>query len=94
MPRQNRRRDPAPLRGIGGSAPRRESWQGVDHLVRSVPGASATKTYRCPGCAQLVPVGTPHVVAWPDDVSVGGGAEERRHWHTACWAARDRRPPR
>ena len=31
-----------------------------------MPGAAATKAYRCPGCNQLIPPATPHVVAWPD----------------------------
>jgi hypothetical protein len=32
-------------------------------------------------------------VAWPVIASVFGaaGVEERRHWHTPCWQARDRR---
>jgi len=40
--------------------------------------------------------GTPHVVAWPADgarMAGGVGVEERRHWHTACWANRLRRGP-
>ena len=45
------------------------------------------RLYRCPGCAQDV-VAVPHVVAWPE-----GRADERRHWHTPCWAARGRRGP-
>ena len=59
-------------------------------VVRSVPGANAGKPYRCPGCSQVVPPGTPHVVVWPADPgwSVANGVEERRHWHTACWARR------
>jgi hypothetical protein len=92
VPRQNRRypdgRRPAiPL----GGAERREDWRGETYAVRPVPGMSATKPYRCPGCDQLVAIGTPHVVVWrADDL----GAENRRHWHTACWAARHRRGPR
>jgi len=35
-------------------------------------------------------------VAWPLVPSLGAGPgatglDERRHWHNACWAARDRR---
>jgi hypothetical protein len=37
----------------------------------------------------VIPPATPHVVAWPSDI----GIDERRHWHTACWKARDRRGP-
>jgi hypothetical protein len=38
---------------------------------------------------------TPHTVAWPVLPSTfardASGLDERRHWHTACWRARDRR---
>ncbi|WP_419997891.1 ATP/GTP-binding protein [Streptomyces boninensis] len=79
-------------------AERRESWQGEDWLVRSVggsggaggPGGPGGKSYRCPGCDQEVAGGTPHVVAWPEHA----GADDRRHWHTACWRARERRGAR
>jgi hypothetical protein len=63
-------------------------WAGADYAVRPVTGAATGKTYRCPGCDHEIRPGTPHVVAWP----VGDpGAAYRRHWHTACWEARDRR---
>jgi hypothetical protein len=66
-------------------------------VVRPMPG-TAGKTYRCPGCDQEIRPGTPHVVAWPVDSAMlladgSGGAGERRHWHTSCWHARDRRRP-
>lgn len=54
-------------------------------VVRSVAG-SPGRTYRCPGCDQELRSSAPHVVAWPE-----GRPDDRRHWHTACWAARDRR---
>jgi hypothetical protein len=59
-------------------------------VVRSIPGANAGKSYRCPGCSQVIPPGTPHVVVWPAEPSwtVASGVEERRHWHTGCWARR------
>jgi hypothetical protein len=77
------------MAGVGG-AQRVEPWRGVDYAVRAVTGRSATKDYRCPGCDQLIRPAQPHVVAWPaDDLS----ADDRRHWHTACWAARDTRGP-
>lgn len=59
-------------------------------IVRSVAGAAAVKSYRCPGCSQLIPPGTPHVVVWPAVPSLlsDSGVEERRHWHTACWQRR------
>ena len=55
------------------------------HVVRSVAGTSG-RAYRCPGCDQELPAGSPHVVAWPE-----GRPDDRRHWHTACWQARGRR---
>ena len=59
-------------------------------VVRSIAGAAATKTYRCPGCQQAIPPGVAHLVAWPAEPawSSGSGIEERRHWHTACWQRR------
>ena len=67
---------------------------GSSWTVRRVTGSE--KSYRCPGCDQLIEAGTPHVVAWPADHLFGAqaGMEDRRHWHTACWQARDRRRPR
>ncbi|MDP9406597.1 MAG: hypothetical protein M3P95_01540 [Actinomycetota bacterium] len=65
-----------------------ESWPDGEWTVRAVTGAAATKAYRCPGCDQEVPERTPHVVAWRV-----GDVEDRRHWHTPCWRARDRRRP-
>jgi len=70
-------------------------------LVRSISGTAATKAYRCPGCDQEIPPGTPHVVAWPAGDGAersstsgvpeeGGGIVERRHWHTGCWRRRSR----
>jgi hypothetical protein len=70
---------------------RREWWRGAEYMVRPLSGSSSTKSYRCPGCDQEIPPGSPHVVVWPDDDL---DATDRRHWHTACWAARDRRGPR
>jgi hypothetical protein len=65
---------------------------GYDYEVRAVTGARATKLYRCPGCDHQIALGTPHLVAWPAD---GGesAAEDRRHWHTACWDRRGTRGP-
>jgi hypothetical protein len=59
-------------------------------VVRTLVGAAATKTYRCPGCQQSILPGTPHVVAWPVDTgpTAGSGLAERRHWHTSCWERR------
>ncbi|MGI9001298.1 MAG: hypothetical protein ACR2GH_06485 [Pseudonocardia sp.] len=96
MPRSPRPRRSArlpeyhvPLRPA--SFTRAESGPDGEWLVRSVPGSSSTKTYRCPGCDQLVPAGTPHVVTWP--AAGYGSVADRRHWHCPCWAARIRRRP-
>jgi hypothetical protein len=89
-PRRGRRPSPEPSTVAPVAPVRRESGpDGADWLVRPVPGAGSGKPYRCPGCDQIVPAGTPHVVAWPDDGSVA----ERRHWHTPCWSARHHRRP-
>ncbi|KRV49511.1 ATP/GTP-binding protein [Wenjunlia vitaminophila] len=91
-PRRNRPRrvarnePPAPSVGSGYGLERTESWRGEEWVVRPVAGASG-KRYRCPGCDQEIPSGVGHVVAWP----VYGGVDDRRHWHRACWNARDRR---
>ncbi|MEW2084134.1 ATP/GTP-binding protein [Streptomyces sp. NPDC005283] len=74
-----------------GGLGRSESWHGEEWSVRHVAGASAgDKRYRCPGCDQEIPSGMPHVVAWPEH----GGVDDRRHWHKACWNAKDRRTTR
>jgi hypothetical protein len=57
--------------------------------VRTVPGDAAQKTDRCPGCDQEIRPGVGHVVAWP--TQGWGDLDDRRHWHTSCWRARDRR---
>jgi hypothetical protein len=72
--------DPAPARASRGE--RVEDG----FVVRALSGASSGRSYRCPGCDQEMPAGTPHVVVWPE-----GAQDDRRHWHTACWSARDRR---
>ena len=91
MARRNRRApDPKP-RAVGGAHQDVEEHDDGDWVVRRISGASATKTYRCPGCDQEIRPGTPHVVAWPADRSAG--EDDRRHWHTPCWSARGRRGP-
>ncbi|WP_456870991.1 hypothetical protein [Geodermatophilus sp. SYSU D00766] len=70
-----------------------------DWVVRSLTGAASTKPYRCPGCDQEIRPGTPHLVTWPayardsdlDPWDTDSAADLRRHWHRACWRARDRR---
>ncbi|WP_228980900.1 ATP/GTP-binding protein [Streptomyces sp. DH12] len=74
-----------------GGFQRTETWQGEEWSVRDVAGATAMgKRYRCPGCDQEIPSGVAHVVAWPQY----GGVDDRRHWHKACWNAKDRRTTR
>jgi hypothetical protein len=84
-PRRARRRvdDPAPLRTAAASV---EEHPDGAWVVQHVTASRATKPYRCPGCDQEIRPATPHVVAWPEEAD-----DERRHWHTPCWAARDRR---
>jgi hypothetical protein len=71
-----------------------------DWVVRQVTGSAATRAYRCPGCDHEIRPATPHVVAWPaawgadGDRDEDAGLGERRHWHKACWQAKDRRAPR
>ena len=87
MPRANRRRrdlESRPMSGSGEVAT--ESYAGKSWHVRRLTGASSSREYRCPGCHQGIVVGTAHVVAWP--AQGVGGIDERRHWHTRCWAAR------
>ncbi|GEB50465.1 MULTISPECIES: hypothetical protein [Streptomyces] len=69
---------------------RTEMWRGEEWAVRQISGGAAVKHYRCPGCDQEIPPGVPHVVAWP----LEGDVADRRHWHRACWNARDRRTAR
>ncbi|KAE8763080.1 hypothetical protein [Georgenia thermotolerans] len=82
--------DPERLRGM----PRSERGpDGGSYSVRQVRGSE--KSYRCPGCDQLIPPGVAHVVAWQTDHLLGAqaGIDDRRHWHSGCWQARGRRRP-
>ncbi|MFL6129051.1 MAG: hypothetical protein ACJ73E_08285 [Mycobacteriales bacterium] len=81
-----------------------EEWRGEDYVVRRITGSASTRPYRCPGCDQQIRPATPHVVAWPAadpqvaDPQAAGSTParlaDRRHWHAACWRARDRRAAR
>ncbi|MDY6999310.1 MAG: hypothetical protein SW019_22175 [Actinomycetota bacterium] len=94
------RRRPARRRGGGPRetdrglfAPARRIEQGADgydYEVRPVSAGRATKNYRCPGCDHEIRRGIAHVLVWPAD---GAGVEDRRHWHTPCWANRTNRGP-
>ncbi|HKB30500.1 MAG TPA: ATP/GTP-binding protein [Streptosporangiaceae bacterium] len=96
-PRRIRRDRSGPPDPVPGPE-RVESWPDGDWVVRRIPGAGSAKAYRCPGCDQEIPAGTPHIVAWPADAQPFGinvGVGERRHWHRPCWQRRlDRRPAR
>jgi hypothetical protein len=76
--------------GLGRGLERKETWQDEEWIVRPLAGSAGGKFYRCPGCDQEIPPGKGHLVAWPQY----GGVEDRRHWHTSCWNARDRRSAR
>ncbi|MDB1087647.1 ATP/GTP-binding protein [Streptomyces sp. ACA25] len=89
-PRRNQRAEEGADGGDRYGLERTENWRGDDWAVRQVSGSGAGKRYRCPGCDQEIPPGVPHVVAWPRH----GAVDERRHWHRACWNARDRRSAR
>ena len=94
-PRRNRPK----RKGSGGPKPEDEGTMGSFgsleeqqegmYMVRKVTGSASTKPYRCPGCDQLIPTATPHIVAWLEE-----DLEGRRHWHSACWAKKDHRKPR
>lgn len=74
---------------------RSEQYAGVSYQVRRVGGRNdGDRDYRCPGCQQSFSSSLAHVVVWPQHSIAGmGGLDDRRHWHTGCWTARDRRPP-
>ena len=66
---------------------------GHEYEVRPIAAARAVKIYRCPGCDHQIRSGTAHVVVWPAELRRGAQTiDDRRHWHTPCWAnARDAR---
>lgn len=66
-------------------------WRDGEWMVRGIPGEASTKAYRCPGCDHEIRPGVAHVVVWPVDDR--GDETDRRHWHSPCWQARDRRYP-
>jgi hypothetical protein len=40
-------------------------------MVQAMSADAATKLYHCPGCGREITPGTPHVVAWPRQASIG-----------------------
>jgi hypothetical protein len=94
VPRKNNRRDELRAldeeRAIYGLT-RVQSCPDGRWYVRNITVPAAVKAYRCPGCDQEIGPGIAHLVAWPADER--GAVGDRRHWHTGCWRARDRRAP-
>ena len=68
-----------------------QTYAGGQWTVRVLRGNADGKIYTCPGGQQQLASSLPHVVVWPNDRL--GDVTDRRHWHTSCWRARDRRPP-
>jgi hypothetical protein len=69
-----------------------DEWAGDDDVridVRHVQPYQAEKTYRCPGCDHEIRPGEGHEVVIPLDAP-----QDRRHWHTGCWAGEQRRQER
>ena len=66
-------------------------FQGQAWAARQVRGNDSGRRYLCPGCLQELSAATAHTVAWP--TAGMHGVENRRHWHTTCWSARERRRP-
>ena len=85
MGRRNRREpseEPTELK-LGNFA-RTENHADGEWKVTALTGDTSVKVYRCPGCQGEIQPKTAHIVAWNIDYS----ADERRHWHTACWKRR------
>ncbi|MFK5633222.1 MULTISPECIES: hypothetical protein [unclassified Ornithinimicrobium] len=101
MARSNRpRRGGRPAAGRAGSGPppaAREPvvtetrYAGQVWGVRTVRPNDSGRVYRCPGCQGEVGADVAHTVAWP--VESMQQVDNRRHWHTVCWSARERRRP-
>lgn len=83
--RSKHTRAPRPL--MIGDNVRKDTVRGTTYIVRTIRAGRSHKDYRCPGCNQLIPSGTAHVVTWPETPPLiyDSGLEVRRHWHTSCW---------
>jgi len=86
MVRRRRELPPLPAALFGSAL--QTGADGYDYEVRKIPGARATKTYRCPGCDHEIRPGVAHVAVWRP-----GDEDDRRHWHTPCWTNRANRGP-
>jgi hypothetical protein len=101
MARSNRpRRHGRPRKGSGGGGvpPSLQRggvvevrYAGQSWAVRQVRPNDSGRDYLCPGCQQQVSAATAHTVVWP--AASMQEVENRRHWHTVCWSARERRRP-
>ena len=72
-----------------GSVPHSEVGpDGLMYQVRQLGPSS--KQYTCPGCLQVIPIGTRTMLAWPEEAPFGvaTGVDARRHWHVECWRRR------
>ncbi|MFL0278486.1 hypothetical protein [Mycobacterium sp. SMC-19] len=65
---------------------------GYEYVVLPIAGSRAVKVYRCPGCDHEIRCGIAHVVVWLAEFGDTEG-DDRRHWHTPCWANRSNRGP-
>ena len=77
--------------GLMGPPVRDVEYAGQVWSSRPVRGNASGRSYRCPGCQHEVSAAVPHTVAWPAEAM--SGVDNRRHWHTPCWLARERRRP-
>ena len=79
-----------PPRPLGASFARADDKGDGRWVVKSVPADASAKAYLCPGCNRRVAPGDAHVVVGPGHPGIGSSSavEDRRHWHTACWARR------
>ena len=73
-------------RATGGFPARLEPGPGGEPHYVAV-SRQTDDAFVCPACGQAIAPRTNHVVAWAADGLFGEevAAEERRHWHTACW---------
>ena len=81
MPRRNRRglEEVPELDGLAERILGPESSRLEGFSVRS--STNKLKRYKCPYCGGWVEPGSRHLVAVPE-----GEPEDRRHYHTGCWA--------
>ncbi|MEO6793198.1 MAG: hypothetical protein ABI253_06840 [Mycobacterium sp.] len=91
-----RRRSPShrqqPLRPLANPQRVETGPDGYEYVVAAIAGARSVKNYRCPGCDHEISCGTAHVAVWRADYGEVAG-DDRRHWHTPCWANRNNRGP-